>query len=236
MGSSVPSPDGIASASADARRIAPHAAVSLDLQERERIRIAFDLHDGPAQTMSAALLQIRMLPREDGHALRKGLDELHATMALALDEIYGLIESLGGRNAKDTGLVSRVRACVATFTERFGIDVDLTVDGDCGPASPSLQIATFRIVQEALSNIGRHAGASHVAVALRLSADEMYCEITDDGKGFDPGAIKRPGRRREAFGLRSMKERAQMLNGECVVESSPGRGARVLVKIPVWRS
>jgi signal transduction histidine kinase len=176
-----------------------------------------------------------MLPRDDGHALRKGLDELHATMALALDEVYGLIESLGGRDSDDTDLVSRVRTCIGKFTERFGIDVDLSVEGDCGTVSPSLQIATFRIVQEALSNIGRHAGASRVGVALRLSTDEMCCEISDDGRGFDTDSVKHPGRRREAFGLRSMRERAQMLDGECVVESSPGHGARVLVRIPVWQ-
>jgi two-component system sensor histidine kinase DegS len=211
------------------------AASAIDLQERERVRIAFDLHDGPAQTMSAALLQVRMLRDVEEGRLRERLDELRSTLATALDEIYALIENLGGRDSKDADLVSRVRACVAAFTERFGIDVELNIEGECGTVSSSLQIATFRIIQEALSNIGRHAGATCARVDLWLSPQEMRCEVSDDGKGFEPEEAHTSHSRREPFGLRGMTERARMLDGECVIDSEPGHGTRVRVRIPVWQ-
>ena len=132
-------------------------------------------------------------------------------------------------------VVSRVRACVAAFTERYGIEVELNIEGECGTVSSSLQIATFRIIQEALSNIGRHAGATRVRVDLWLSPQEMRCEVSDDGKGFEPEEARTSHSRREPFGLRGMTERARMLDGECVVDSAPGHGTRVQVRIPVWQ-
>jgi len=137
-----PSLDRSAISAAEARVAEERGRTAIDLQERERVRIAFDLHDGPAQTMSAALLQVRMLQDVEEGRLHGRLDELRSTLATALDEIYGLIESLGGRDSKDADLVSRVRAAVAAFTERFGIDVELNIEGECGTVSSSLQIAT----------------------------------------------------------------------------------------------
>jgi len=208
---------------------------AIDLQERERVRIGFDLHDGPAQTMSAALLQVRMLQDLDGDELTAGLAELRTTLAAALGEIYGLIESLGGRDASDTDLVTRVRSCVEAFKDRFDVSVDLDVHGDCGKVSHSLQIATYRIVQEALSNVGRHSGARHARVDLWLTPSEVRAEISDDGDGFSQAELSVKSSNREPFGLRSMSERARLLEGECEVESEPGRGTRVRVRIPVWQ-
>jgi two-component system sensor histidine kinase DegS len=230
-----PSLDQSAASAAEARIADERRRTAIDLQERERLRIAFDLHDGPAQTMSAALLQVRMLQDVEADRLPGRLDELRSTLATALDEIYALIENLGGRESKDAGLVSRVRAAVAAFTERFGIDVDLSIEGDCGKVSSSLQIATFRIIQEALSNIGRHSGATRARVDLWLSPQEMRCEVSDDGKGFDPEEARTSRSRREPFGLRGMTERARMLDGECVIDSASGHGTRVRVRIPVWQ-
>jgi two-component system, NarL family, sensor histidine kinase DegS len=211
------------------------ASSAIDLQERERVRIGFDLHDGPAQTMSAALLQVRMLQDVEGEELAQGLDELRSTLSVALKEIYALIEELGGRDSETTDLVTRIRSCVDGFSEQYGIAADLTVEGTCGDVTRSLQIATFRIVQEALSNVGRHSEASRVHVSLQLSPDEFRCEVSDDGRGFSPADVPVSRRSREAFGLRSMSERARLLDGECTVESAPGEGTRVRVRIPVWQ-
>jgi signal transduction histidine kinase len=210
------------------------ASTAIELQERERVRIGFDLHDGPAQTMSAALLQVKMLQDMGGAELRAGLAELESTLTVALKEVYDLIENLGGRDSDDTDLVARVRSCVDGFTKRYGISADLDVDGDCGRVSRSLQIATFRIVQEALSNVGRHSGATSVRVRLSLSPQEVRCEVTDDGVGFTVHEAGRSRREREPFGLRSMSERARLLDGECVIEGGPDGGTRVRVRIPVW--
>jgi len=215
---------------------AANAAVCINLQERERVRIGFDLHDGPAQTMSAALLQVKMLQDAEGDELQRGLAELRSTVAAALEEIYELIERLGGRESADSDLISRVQCAVDTFAARCDIPARLTIEGDGGPFSPSMQIAVARIVQEALSNVCRHSHASHADVRLRLSPAEVRCDISDDGDGFlhdDPSASRR---RREPFGLHSMRERARLLDGECVVDSAPGEGTHVRVRIPVWQS
>lgn len=208
---------------------------AIDLQERERLRVGFDLHDGPAQTMSAALLQLRMLEGAEGEELQSGLDEVRATLSLAIEEVYGLIQSLGDGGSADHDLVSRVRCGVEGFTERFGIPVTLTVDGEPAKVSPSLEIAIYRIIQEALSNVGRHSGARTATVTLNISPEMFTCEIVDDGDGFSAEDADRSSSGRAPFGLRSMSERARLLDGECTIESALGRGTRVAVRIPVWQ-
>jgi signal transduction histidine kinase len=176
-----------------------------------------------------------MLDGLGGDALQRGIDELRSTLTVALEEIYALIESLGARDSEGLDLAGRVRSCVDGFRDRFGIPADLEVEGDCGEVTSSLQIATFRIVQEALSNAGQHSRASRICVHLILSPADVRCEIDDDGVGFaqDQPVASRGGR--EAFGLRSMSERARMLGGACTVDSAPGSGTHVSVTIPVWR-
>jgi len=216
-------------------RVASDAASVIDLQERERVRIGFDLHDGPAQTMSAALLQVKMLEDLDGENLTNGLAELRATIAAALEDVYELIESLGGRESNDDDIASRVRACVDAFASRCDIPARLAIKGDSGRVSASLQIAVARIVQEALSNVEKHSRANTVDIQLVLSPAEVVCEITDNGTGFtrnDAGASRRG---REPFGLHSMRERARLLDGTCVIDSACGTGTRVRLEIPVWR-
>jgi len=232
------STDGRAEDIARLRRVslATDYAASINLQERERVRIGFDLHDGPAQTMSAALLQVRMLDDLEGDDLKRGLGDLRSTLAVALEEIYELIESLGGRGSVDDDLVSRVRSCVEGFAARSGIEPTLVIEGDIGTGSPSLQIAVFRIVQEALSNVVRHSGAKHVDVRLQMSSGGVVCEIADDGKGFTLNQALGSHGNRDPYGLHSMRERARMLDGECVVDSSPGSGTRIRVEIPAWQA
>lgn len=227
-------PEGIARAhNAD---IAVDRAVGINLQERDRVRIGFDLHDGPAQTMSAALLQVRMLDDLDGDQLKIGLRELRSTLAVALEEIYEATERLGGRGSANDDLVSRVKSCAKGFAARSGIEPTLVIEGDVGSASASLQIAVFRIVQEALSNVVRHSGAKHVDIRLNMSDEGVVCEVADDGKGFTLSETLTSDRNRDPFGLQSMRERARMLDGECVIESAPGRGTRVRVEIPAWQA
>jgi signal transduction histidine kinase len=212
------------------------AAAILDLQERERVRIGFDLHDGPAQTMSAALLQVRMLQDLPEVEREDAIIELRATISASLEEIYDLIESLGGRGTGGCADVAcRVRSCVDTFASRSGIPVTIKIDGDAGEVSTSLQIAAARIVQEALSNVSRHSGAHRVDVALQLSPSVISCRIADDGHGFNLEDALTSQRGREPYGLHSMRERARLLDGECTVDSIPGSGTEVRFSIPVWR-
>ena len=200
------------------------------------MRVGFDLHDGPAQTMSAALLQVKMLERTEGAELHEGLSDLRATLSTALSEIYALIDELGGRAADGETLESRVSACVDKLAASTGIDAQLTFEGDSSHASPSLQIAVFRIVQEALSNVRRHSRAQQVEVAVRFTGACVECEIADDGVGFANDADPIPRKGREHFGLHGMHQRARLLDGECTISSTPDSGTRVSVRIPVWEA
>lgn len=216
--------------------VSPNRSAGINLQERERVRIGFDLHDGPAQTMSAALLQVRMLQDAEGDELKSGLADLRSTLSVALEEIYGLIENLGGRGCAEDGLVPRLRSCVESFAARSGIEPTFEVTGDIGAGSDSLQIAVFRIVQEALSNVARHSGATSVDIRLALSDDGVIVEIADNGKGFVVDGVAGKPRGREPYGLHSMQERARLLEGECTIESAPRRGTRIRVEIPAWQA
>lgn len=209
---------------------------TIDLQERERLRIGFDLHDGPAQTLAAALLQLRMLEGAEGESLRAGLEELRATLVAALEEMYALIGDLGDRFLQSEGLVSPIRDYVAAFSANTGIDVQFSVEGREVSVTRSLRIALFRIVQEALSNVKRHADAAGVDVHLSLSYAEVRCDVTDDGCGFTVGDGHAVSGQRERYGLRSMRDRAELLGGVCHIESSPGAGTTVSARIPVWRA
>jgi two-component system, NarL family, sensor histidine kinase DegS len=209
---------------------------ALDLQERERSRLAFDLHDGPAQAISAALLQARLLESASGEELRQGLEELKGLLTFALDDMFGIIEQLRSRALDHEGLVSKLQAYVGDFASRDDADVTFSSAGPDVPLSDSAQIAVFRIVQEALSNARRHAKARRIDVRLDVSDDCVRCTVTDDGKGFRLRDIPRVEGPRQRYGLIGMAERARLLDGECVISSDPGGGTRVAVRIPVWRS
>jgi two-component system sensor histidine kinase DegS len=210
-----------------------HAAS--DLHERERVRLGFDLHDGPAQLVSAALLQVKMLEDLDGEELRQGLAELRGTLVSALAEMYELIENLGGKGLEHEGVVAKLESLTSTFAEHTGIRLTMTVEGAEPATTTSLQVAIFRIVQEALSNVSRHSGARQAEVHLFFNDREVGCDIRDDGTGFDPNAQETHTGIRARYGLNSMRERARLLDGCCTIESRPGDGTLVWVRIPLWQ-
>jgi two-component system sensor histidine kinase DegS len=208
---------------------------ALELQERERLRVAFDLHDGPAQAISAALLQARLIETCEGEELRRGVEELKGLLTFALEDMYGIIEHLRSRALENEGLVSKLRSHVEEFARADGTQASFTLKGEEPALTDSAQIAVFRIVQEALSNVRRHALADHVSVHLALSPDEVVCTVEDDGRGFNRTDAQRPDDTRQRYGLAGMCERARMLDGECVISSQPGKGTAVTLRIPVWR-
>lgn len=207
----------------------------LEFSERERSRIGFDLHDGPAQVLSAALLQLKLLDGAEGDVLRDGMAELRSMIGLALDETYELIEQLQNGTLGDWTLRERLSSYVDDFAGRSGLEVRFTATGEDIDMTPSLRIAIFRIVQEALTNARRHAHADRVDVTLQRGPDIVCCTIVDDGCGFDAGVAASDGGSRRSYGLSSMRERARLLDGECTIHSAPGAGTRIEVRIPVWR-
>ncbi len=208
------------------------AALASDLQrsreqlivarEEERRRIRRDLHDGLGPSLAALGLSAgaaRNVLRTDPTRAEQLLDELQRDSQSAVGEIRRLVYALRPPALDELGLVGAVRE----HAVRLGIDVD--APDELGPLSAAVEVAALRIAVEAMTNVSRHANAHHATVRLRLNG-ALELDVTDDGRGI-PTAVS-PG-----VGLRSMHERADELGGSCRIESKPGSGTRILVRLPV---
>jgi len=200
------------------------------LEERERI--ARELHDGLAQVLgyiNTQTMAVKML-LESGR-MGAATAELEA-MGAASREVYGDVrEAIVGLRTAPKGLVPTIRDYVGRLPRMVGSEIDLRVEGDAEEIElmPATEIQLVRIVQEALSNVRKHAGATKVEVIVDSDEDEVGVEIVDDGHGFDPLLLDRTGWPR--LGLQTMRERAQAIGGTFVVVSAPGRGTRVTVRV-----
>ena len=128
----------------------------------------------------------------------------------------------------DLGLVPAVEWLAETFAERTGIPCELAVDGADLDLPSAQATAVFRIVQESLANVGKHARASRVKVAIERNGSDLALSIRDDGAGFSPQAPRKPN----SYGLLGLRERASLLGGEVTITSAPGKGTHVEVRLP----
>jgi signal transduction histidine kinase len=206
-------------------------------QEEERKRIARDLHDQLGQALSA--LTMGMDAAES--ALPSGLDEVKQRIGKskslatrALDQTHALILGLRPIVLDDLGLVSAIRAHAQEHLEVRGIPVQVEVRGTPVRLPPDLEITLFRIVQEAISNIAKYANARHVNIRLEFAESTVEVSVQDDGVGFDPSSVLR-GEDDRGLGLLGMQERATLAEGTFELESQPGQGVRLTVKIPLTK-
>jgi signal transduction histidine kinase len=200
-------------------------------QEDERKRIARELHDETTQTL--AVLAMGLEAAQD--ALRAGrsprLDEVKAVAVRTLEDVHRIILDLRPSVLDDLGLLSAVRWYADRQLGSRGIAVRCEF-GEMRRLPPEMETALFRICQETMSNVARHAQASAVLVQVGREGGEVVIEIEDDGKGFDPETVaEREGRKH--WGLLGIRERAEILGGTARIESAPGQGTRVEVRIPV---
>jgi len=200
-------------------------------QEDERKRIARELHDETSQGL--AVLAMGIEAAQD--AIRSGkvprLDEVKALAVRTLEDVHRLILDLRPSVLDDLGLLSAIRWYAERSLESRGIAVRCEF-GEMPRLPPEMETALFRICQETMSNVARHAQATAVLVLVGFEGGEVVVDIEDDGKGFDSqDAARREGRR--AWGLMGIRERAEILGGVARIESSPGQGTHVEVRIPV---
>jgi len=207
---------------------------SLHTIEAERARLARDLHDGPAQHLATAVMHLEHLQRllaRDPAAAAEVLRYLRATLQQGIAEIRRCIADLRLPAVADQGLVALLRHHLATYERQFGIAVDAELPDTTEPTvTPEQGIAIFRILQEALINVRKHAGSKRVRVALRLHPEELVLVVEDDGCGFVPGP-PRSGQ----YGLLGMQERAQLVGGRLLIHSQPGQGTRITLCVPQER-
>ena len=209
----------------DERRQAGRAV--LRGQEQERSRIAQDLHDEVNQALTGILLRLEATTMDAPLALRPELQETKRLANQAMDELLQLARQLRPTALDDHGLVPAMASQVRRFAAQTGIKADLSASGEPSTLAPDEEIAVFRIAQEALANVARHADASAVSVDLRTGDGGTSLVVRDDGRGFEPHRSNGHG-----LGLGGMAERARLVGGELTIDSRPGLGTELSLRVP----
>ena len=203
-------------------------------QEAERSRLAQEVHDGPAQALSNAIFQVEYIERVINEDVRMASSELHFLREILrreLGEVRTFISQLRPPLLDELGLDGSIMDAVESMAALTGATVVTELTGPGDLLNPTQQTAVLRIVQEALQNVRKHAAASRTVVSTKLVSRDWILEVTDDGRGFEVGAVAARGRRN--FGLQFMRERAELIGAQFEVRSRPGGGTVVSLSIPV---
>ncbi len=192
--------------------------------EDERKHIARELHDEAGQALIAIQLGLQVLSRQVPHDLREDVSQLGAQVSESAKLLGNIARHLRPPTLDRLGLHGALRQLASEYQERLHIQIDLDLSTACLRLPQAMELALYRIAQEALTNTAKYAEATRVEVMLAREENEIILSVRDDGKGFDYDA------RHTGLGLMGMKERAAMLPGSLSIHSSPGYGTEVLVK------
>jgi len=201
-----------------------------NVQEAERRRLARDLHDGIGQTLTALKHQLDVVEQFSTGlppAARTRLRDAAELAAQALHETRELSRLLRPQILDDLGLEPALRWLTRTFGERTGVALEVDLAGVEGRLPPEVETLAYRVVQEALNNVGKHSGAGRAQVLARRDAAEIELVISDDGRGFDATVSGADG-----SGLRGMRDRVELFGGRIDIASRPGRGTRIVARVP----
>lgn len=201
-------------------------------QEEERRRVAREIHDGPAQAMANVVFRAEVCERlidTDIARAKAELRELREQVRLCLKETRKIIFDLRPMTLDDLGLVPTLRRVLDTLKERTGLIAELKVLGEEKRLDSHIEIGVFRVIQEALTNVEKHAKATAVWVRIDFRPGVVSVVVEDDGRGFD--GLENVGS--ESFGLMGMRERVSILGGELKIASGKGKGTKVFLKVPL---
>lgn len=205
----------------------------IEAQEEERKRISRELHDQTGQTLTSLMMGLKCLEEQCPTGNRCRLDELRETARQTLENLHRLSVELRPALLDDMGLVAATERYVEQWRQVHRIDVEMHVRWLCqARLLREVEVTSYRIMQEALTNVVKHAFASHVSVLLACEAGKLSVIIEDDGKGFDVASLDHEASTR--LGLFGMQERAQLVGGTLSIESSPGGGTTVYLRIPLF--
>jgi signal transduction histidine kinase len=211
----------------------------VDAQEAERKRIARELHDATGQSLTAIALGLRGIETrlENDDAPQNGLisqvREIKSYSTNALGELHQIIADLRPQILDDMGLAAALKWYVQSYQQRRSLPCELRVEGTPYRLPAEYETVLFRITQEALTNIAKHARATHVAVTLAFSPSAVSLQVEDNGRGFDPEQALQRNNRNAGWGLLGMRERTNLIGGQLMIDASPGQGARIRVTVPV---
>ncbi|NLY44051.1 MAG: sensor histidine kinase [Clostridiaceae bacterium] len=209
----------------------------IEAQEEERKRVARDIHDGPAQSMSNVVLKAEICEKlidVDIQRTKDELKELKNVVRGCLQDVRRIIYDLRPMSLDDLGLLPTIERYVSNFQLETGIETRFRTGGKFDDISPVVSLTVFRIVQEALSNVKKHADANDVIIHLSCANDTLSLFIFDNGKGFNIKELSKKNRDESGgFGIYSMKERVELLDGSFEISSEIGKGTRLKIDIPL---
>lgn len=208
----------------------------ISAQEEERKRIARELHDETSQALAAlavALETASVAPAQDAEEVKARIAGIKPLAVRMLEEVRKLTLDLRPTVLDDLGLIPAIRWYAENRLKPQGVKVQLETAGVERRLPPELETALFRVVQEAITNIARHAEADNVVISLEISPSAVVIEVEDDGKGFDLAAMSRTTDRGRGLGLMGMRERVALFSGTLTIETSPGAGTQLRIEVPL---
>jgi signal transduction histidine kinase len=195
----------------------------------ERQRMAGEIHDTLAQGLTGIITQLQAAQRVPG-APDRAQEHVDRALGLAresLGEARRSVQALRPRQLEEAQLPEALGDLVRRWARDGDVVAGFDVSGDAVPLSPAVEVVLFRVAQEALHNVARHARAGRVGLALSYLTGEVLLDVRDDGRGMDP-----PGGGQQGFGLRSMAQRVRSVGGALQIESAPGEGTAISVRVP----
>ncbi len=209
----------------------------IQAQEKERLRISLQMHDGPAQMLSNLILRAEICERmidRDVTQTRVELATLKKSINTVLQDTRRFIFDLRPMILDDLGLVPTLRRYTHDFSEKWRIETNVAVQNLDTRLPAHYEVALFRFIQEALNNVQKHAGATSARVVVDGLGSQLQVMIEDDGSGFNIGETLSEGRSHRNMGFAVMKQQVEtLLKGTLGVESAPGRGTRVIASVPM---
>jgi len=210
----------------------------LSAQEEERKMISRELHDQIAQTLTGINIRLASLKTEstlNNKGLQKKISSTQRLVEKSVDIVHRFARELRPTVLDDLGLIPALHSFMKSFTKRTGVRAHLTAFAAVERLDTAKRTVLFRIAQEALTNVARHAQASQVEVSIQKLPDCICMKIKDDGKSFQAQRVMH-SKRNTRLGLIGMRERLEMVGGKFVVESSPGKGTTVQAQIPLGKA
>lgn len=206
----------------------------IQAHEQERLRLAREIHDGPAQILANAIFELEYFERlvdKDPASVKKQLAQLKTDMREGLTEVRRFIFDLRPPSLSDMDFFAALHRYLENFEKHFGITVEVDLPKTRERLPATKELALFRIVQEALQNVQKHAGASRIALKGKISSAVLQLSIEDNGRGFALTEVA--SRHSRNFGLMSMRERAELIDAQMEITAAPGQGTRIMLVVPL---
>jgi two-component system, NarL family, sensor histidine kinase UhpB len=200
-------------------------AYALKAQEDERQRMARGLHDEVGQSMTAVLLQLKRMTAGASPEQRAQLAEAQQVVKTSLEDVRRLAQELRPELLDHLGLASALANLASGFEQRAHVRVRRQLERSLPPLDPQVELVIYRVAQESLTNVARHAQATEVLLSLERGTHSVVLRVIDDGQGFHPGHAERGG-------LRGIRERALIVGGAAAISPGPGSGVEVRLEVP----